>query len=259
MKKTATLFAATSLLVSIGFGLSSCRQGPRIETTTNQNPTGHFQFLQYRISSLQPKDGQVQITGRHFPWKEGQPQTLPVGHRIEFPDDHGHTIYTIARIEKDGAVFKYESRFDHRSFGKDLITQDSGSFKLPWVTQAALMAELLVLEVHDRHEGARVDVRIDGDTLHITAISPGGIGGTRIELKSGVWPKKVIVHLWYSTGVPFTKLEGASASMEQPASPDMSPPAISAGKFADGRLELTPISATSMKVLYISWVDFLRH
>ena len=38
----------------------------------------------------------------------------------------------IARIESDGVVLAYKTWFDGRSFGEDMVTKDSGSFKVGW-------------------------------------------------------------------------------------------------------------------------------
>ncbi len=58
--------------------------------------------------------------------------TLAPGESFQGPPDH-HSSSTLSMISIDSKSLKlnYEMRFDHRSFGKDLITIDKGSIALP--------------------------------------------------------------------------------------------------------------------------------
>ena len=47
------------------------------------------------------------------------------------PDHHSSSTLTMVAIDTKGLKLNYEMRFDHRSFGKDLITIDKGSIVLP--------------------------------------------------------------------------------------------------------------------------------
>jgi len=49
---------------------------------------------------------------------------------IQKPDRHVSVKFTLKEIRDDGVILSYESSFDHRSFGKDLITKDKGTFKV---------------------------------------------------------------------------------------------------------------------------------
>lgn len=143
MKKLTIMLVA--LFLSLGAIIVISCQGPSFHnpattSTTNHDRDWHIRFLRTRLQSLQPKDGQVQITGLVFQSPVAQSHTVPAGYKLAFPDDHGHWIYTIARIESDGVVIEYESSFDHRSFGKNLITRDKGTFKLPWFTSTPTSA-----------------------------------------------------------------------------------------------------------------------
>jgi hypothetical protein len=53
------------------------------------------------------------------------------------PDHHQSTTYTLEKIEPTGIVIRYESRFDHRSFGKNLINVNRGTLRLPWKEEEA--------------------------------------------------------------------------------------------------------------------------
>jgi hypothetical protein len=117
---------------------------------------------------------------------------------------------------------------------------------------------VVVREIHNRSEGANVTVKIDSDTLYVYAISPKGIGGTRLELIDGQWPSKVKVHLRYAADRPFKLLEGPDASLERVGGkvndPHVNLPDL---KRVDGGFEFV-LPATELKLLYISWVDAYR-
>ncbi len=50
------------------------------------------------------------------------------------PDHHASSTLTMVTIDSKGLKMNYEMRFDHRSFGKDLITVDNGNIVLPLKT-----------------------------------------------------------------------------------------------------------------------------
>ena len=48
------------------------------------------------------------------------------------PSHHQSSRYTLKEIEPTGIIIEYEKRFDHRSFGKNLISLDRGELRIPW-------------------------------------------------------------------------------------------------------------------------------
>ncbi len=48
------------------------------------------------------------------------------------PDHHSSGQYTLKAIEPPGIVLVYDTRFDHRSFGKNLINVNRGELRIPW-------------------------------------------------------------------------------------------------------------------------------
>ena len=48
------------------------------------------------------------------------------------PDHHAHTDYEILNFDENTITIKYTSSFDHRSFGKNLITTDTGIINLEY-------------------------------------------------------------------------------------------------------------------------------
>lgn len=115
---------------------------------------------------------------------------------------------------------------------------------------------IAVREVHDQREGAKVSVSVEGDTLHVDAISPKGIGGTRLVRVAGDWPAKVVVRLRYSEDRPFTHLEGPGASLENETF-EARPEQVAVLKRIDGGFTFA-LPRTDAKVLYINWVDAFR-
>lgn len=47
------------------------------------------------------------------------------------PDHHASSQIKLVAVGKKSIKLTYQARFDHRSFGKDLITEDSGEINLP--------------------------------------------------------------------------------------------------------------------------------
>lgn len=104
--------------------------GPATTSTTNKHAEWYLEHLNDRYASIVRTASGVDFT-------EGLPDnpkkaTMSLGSTIVEPDHHGYRKYTIAKIEGDGVVIEYFSRFDHRSFGKELIEEDRGTFKLKW-------------------------------------------------------------------------------------------------------------------------------
>ena len=62
--------------------------------------------------------------------------TINVGDTFQMaPDHHASATFTLTGIEDNGIVIRYESYFDHRSFGKDLITKDVVEFRWPYIKE----------------------------------------------------------------------------------------------------------------------------
>ena len=99
----------TILLSSLLIGCTSTQPMPTVVNTINKDPRWHEQFLQQRITELQPADGQVRLTGNVFGSPDPQTQILPTGYTITFPDHHGTKSYTINSITDRGVLFQYKS------------------------------------------------------------------------------------------------------------------------------------------------------
>jgi hypothetical protein len=129
-----------------------------------------------------------------------------------------------------------------------------------YVTMSGEVSQEPRVELREvQKKGDKVEVSVHDDTLFVEAECPSGIGGARLELASGMWPKKVVVHLKYAADNPFTNLEGPGAALESTGS-----------KADEPRLKLNTrrlkpdgfeadIPTTEVKVLYLHWVDAYRH
>lgn len=60
---------------------------------------------------------------------------LRAGDSMTIPDHHGVITWTVTKLNDDGLLFDYRSRFDHRSFGKNLITETRAEISVPWTPQ----------------------------------------------------------------------------------------------------------------------------
>lgn len=130
-------FIKINLIVALLFTTNGLTQPPQaggvitggpikpVETieTVNKNPQWHVNYLNRRFKAITRDGSGINVM---------RASTMNIGSTINNPDDHGYTRYTLLKIEDDGVVFKYTSSFDHRSFAKNLIEKDSGTFKIKW-------------------------------------------------------------------------------------------------------------------------------
>ena len=63
---------------------------------------------------------------------------LSVGDTVSGPPDHhAGSSFEVAAIDDTGVTLTYRSQFDHRSFGKSLITVDRGTVRISWKSRPA--------------------------------------------------------------------------------------------------------------------------
>lgn len=111
-------------------------------------------------------------------------------------------------------------------------------------------------------KGSSADLSFAGDTAYVKAIVPGGIGEVRLELISGAWPRKVVVSLWYAPDRPLRQLEAADVHTEVSRSDYDQWGSVHYRRHAtDGNMaiEVGPFEPTGHRVLYVGWIDQLRH
>lgn len=112
---------------------------PTEENTVNKNSEWHSKWFQQKLFSL-TRDGDAVIAVY-----ENNMERWTKGFVITHPDDHGFTSYIIEEFEETGVKLSYKTTFDHRSFGKNLISRDKGTFTIPWIPSSKLKGDLIEL------------------------------------------------------------------------------------------------------------------
>lgn len=88
-------------------------------------------FLRSHLISVAKHSGKVHFVTDGKIWQKEI--DLSKGEKlVSPPDHHASFFYEVKEIKKNSVVLKYETRFDHRSFGKDLITHDEGEFEITY-------------------------------------------------------------------------------------------------------------------------------
>ena len=57
---------------------------------------------------------------------------MGLGEKFFQPDDHGTITFVLKEVNSSGVVIGYEEKFNHRSFGRNLITIDEGEVKVAY-------------------------------------------------------------------------------------------------------------------------------
>jgi hypothetical protein len=118
--------------------------------------------------------------------------------------------------------------------------------------------ELTVAQTHDIRRSVSVDVKPSADTTILRITSAGGIGWAKIRSKNGVWPRKMVVRLYYMEGRGFKALEGFEARTDA-AVRSAVPVAVRKRRGEDCmEVELTDLPAKGKGELFIRWIDYYR-
>lgn len=121
----------TILCICFGLVGCGCENTPDIKNTKNVQSKWNIQFYNNKYSLIKKAEA-----GLFFGSTENQKQLLlKIGESIEYPDHHSSRKVTLVNTDDKGAYFKYESSFNHMSFGKNLIENDVGEFFLKWKYQ----------------------------------------------------------------------------------------------------------------------------
>lgn len=147
MKKFLILITCFLLILFIGAKMRIVQRvfltindlNRKILVTENKEIDFIKNIFEQRIQTLDAKNGEVSIEFKKlfvFCENDGKTQAkilLKTGDEfLGLPDDHGSIKYKLLKIDVDGIDMGYESRFDHRSFGRNLITIDKGVVHLLW-------------------------------------------------------------------------------------------------------------------------------
>lgn len=164
---------------------------PTVETTANKDAEWCRNWFASKLLSLQ-KDGEsvVAVYGRKTDDQKRRTEKWVRGFIIQCPDDHGSSSCTVDSIDQSGVILSYTNSFDHRSFGKNLISNDRGTFRLSWLTTEFL-----------RYEGTQPELTVS--LLPASQATPKEI--TRVgdtakqvfdklcSIKSEIWPEPATI------------------------------------------------------------------
>ena len=118
---------------------------PELQKTTNKYQESLSEFFKQACISLSIDQFGAHFSMRHDgakfcigdPQKAGTSTTYQFEFTISKPGDifyslehHGIKVFTVKSIDSDRIVLKYLSKFDHRSFSKNLLTEDLGEITL---------------------------------------------------------------------------------------------------------------------------------
>jgi hypothetical protein len=113
--------------------------GPKVERTVGKNKSGTEAYLRAHILELYPvngkasfvTDGELGIDDKGKGWSKEF--VLVAGEQFQAqPDHHASSTFEIKAVNSTGVALKYSSKFNHLSFGKNLITIDEGEIELPF-------------------------------------------------------------------------------------------------------------------------------
>ena len=118
--------------------LGGCNS-PHVERTSDKNKEGITTSLNSHFISVVPDSGKVRFISDGSlgigSWGDSWQSDFSLGTGEKFrarPDHHASSSYEVRDINKNGVVLKYQTRFDHRSFGKNLISSDEGEVVIPY-------------------------------------------------------------------------------------------------------------------------------
>ncbi len=127
------------LVIPLANMLSNCSpvaKPVQIEKTYNQQQYWSLNYLNENVLSCQRIQDSVafRTTAKIGVgiWSKSWNQDFILGREGEFflsPDHHLKASFRIESIDSAGMRIRYEYQFDHRSFGKDLISIDSGEIQ----------------------------------------------------------------------------------------------------------------------------------
>ena len=99
---------------------------------TRQGSAVHFVFPENSYGIMVETTPNTNYPNLKYPRRTGD-FVLGVGESFRGrPDHHSSGRYTLKAIEPTGVVLAYDTRFDHRSFGKNLINVNRGELRIPW-------------------------------------------------------------------------------------------------------------------------------
>ncbi len=129
-------------LLAVLLTLPSALWATPTQETSDKHKTHLRTFCETHLISISRFDHQIAFTsdGKLGTWiGDGTTKRwvsdwslAPNGTFYTQPDHHSAIEFTVLAVSDTGVTIGYTSRFDHRSFGKDLLTIDRGSFEIDY-------------------------------------------------------------------------------------------------------------------------------
>jgi hypothetical protein len=119
-----------AIIVMVILTLSSCgSNGVRIEKTDGKDAEWHkTHFISGADKIIVSEQGIIVYGNNKVHLFDKVENNLKIGVPFVVIDHHSRIEYAIISTSNNMAKVRYASEFDHRSFGKKLITNDSGYF-----------------------------------------------------------------------------------------------------------------------------------
>jgi hypothetical protein len=133
-RRISIILVIVTILVGGGWLIHKrlARPPATVERTFGREARWWAERCREHIRELAPEGQRVRITQDGWFGAELTP-VLSIGDVLATqPDEHATSWCRLAAIDHDGIILEYESTFNHQSFGKNLITIDSGQVRLPW-------------------------------------------------------------------------------------------------------------------------------
>ncbi len=112
--------------------LNPRREGPLVESAFKLNDPAHARFIANRVKALEWPNADGTVT--RFAVQGGRSPngnlTLAGSNPVSLTDDHGQNTLALVEVRENKAKIAYLSRFDHSSFGRNLVTVECGIVKL---------------------------------------------------------------------------------------------------------------------------------
>ena len=110
---------------------------PKSEITTNKFQSDMEVLIGSHTVSVQPEAGKVRlVTDGEIGLPSGGTApsgglVLGVGDRmVRKPDHHSYTVFKVSEVKAESVILDYEYKFNHQSFGKNLVTIDRGQVEV---------------------------------------------------------------------------------------------------------------------------------
>ncbi len=109
-------------------GCGHLQPSPTVQRTTNAQQAWHARFLRDHVA-LTTIGSTTQFSSDRLTIGSTAKLSgnLNIGDKLIVQDHHYETTYTLRNTDTNAATFEYECTFDHRSFGKNLVSIDMGS------------------------------------------------------------------------------------------------------------------------------------